>query len=156
MAKKSDQPKSIQILNRKARHEYFIEDIFEAGLVLSGTEVKSIREGKASITESYCKYENKEVFVIGMHISPFEQGNMFNVDPIRKRKLLLHKAEIAKIQKHLDEKGLTLVPLKIYFSRGYAKMQIGLARGKKLFDKRDTIAAKDVEREKQRAFSGRE
>ena len=156
MAKKDNKPKNVQILNRKARHEYFIEDIFESGLVLSGTEVKSIREGKASISESYCKYENKEVFVIGMHISPFEQGNIFNVDPIRKRKLLLHKSEIAKIQKQLDEKGLTLIPLKIYFSRGYAKMQIGLAKGKKLYDKRESLTERDAEREKQRAFAGRD
>lgn len=152
MAKdKKTKPKEVSISNRKAWHEYHIDDQFEVGLVLAGTEVKSLRLGKASITEAYCKIENAEVWVHGMHIAPYEQGNRFNVDPVRPRKLLMHKTEINKIHRQLQEKGYTLIPLKLYFTRGYAKMNIGLARGKKLYDKRDSIAAKDVERDRRRA-----
>ena len=148
--------KNVSIANRKAWHEYNIGETFEAGLMLSGTEVKSIRESKASITEAYCKVENGEVYIYGMHVAPFEQGNRWNVDPTRPRKLLLHKTEINKIARQLAEKGLTLVPLKLYFSHGYAKLNIGLARGKKLWDKRDAIAQRDVERDRRREEALRE
>jgi len=155
--KKVEQEKqrSVNIVNRRAWHEYAIEETFEAGIVLSGTEVKSMRLGKASVQESYCKVENSEVLLIGMHIAPYEQGNRSNVDPLRIRKLLLHKLEIHKIDRALKEKGMTLVPLKIYFTRGYAKLTIGLGRGKKLWDKREAIAGRDVERDKQRELSER-
>lgn len=147
--------KNVSIQNRKAWHEYHIGETFEAGLMLSGTEVKSIRDGKASITESFCKVDSGEVWIQGMHVAPFEQGNRWNVDPLRPRKLLLHKAEISRINRQLAEKGLTLIPLKLYFTRGYAKIQVGLARGKKLWDKRDAIADRDVERERRREEAGR-
>ncbi len=150
-----EKQRSVNIVNRRAWHEYAIEETFEAGIVLSGTEVKSMRLGKASVQESYCKVENSEVLLIGMHIAPYEQGNRSNVDPLRVRKLLLHKLEIHKIDRALKEKGMTLVPLKIYFTRGYAKLTIGLGRGKKLWDKREAIAGRDVERDKQRELSER-
>lgn len=147
--------KNVSIANRKAWHEYHIGETFEAGLMLSGTEVKSIRDGKASITEAYCKVERGEVWILGMHVAPFEQGNRWNVDPLRPRKLLLHKGEISRINRQLSEKGLTLVPLKLYFSRGYAKLNIGLARGKQLWDKREAIADRDIERDRRREEAGR-
>ena len=147
--------KDVSIANRKAWHEYHIGETFEAGLMLSGTEVKSIRDGKASITESYCKVENGEVWIHGMHVAPFEQGNRWNVDPLRPRKLLLHKSEISRINRQLAEKGLTLIPLKIYFTRGYAKMNIGVGKGKKLWDKREAMADRDTERERRREESGK-
>ena len=153
--KKEEKPKDVSIKNRKAWHEYHIDDTFEAGTVLVGTEVKSLREGKASIQEAYCKIENGEVWIYGMHIAPYEQGNRFNVDPLRPRKLLLHNTEIKKINRQLQEKGFTLVPLKLYFTRGYAKLNIGLARGKKLYDKREAIAERDVERDRRREETGR-
>ena len=156
MAKKEKEHRGVAITNRKARHEYHIGDTFEAGIVLAGTEVKSLRAGKASIQESFCKLENGEVWIHGMHIAPYEQGNRWNVDPLRPRKLLLHKGEIHKITRQLQEKGLTLVPLKLYFSRGYAKLVIGLARGKKLYDKREAIAKRDAQREQQREEAGRQ
>ena len=146
----------VSITNRKARHEYDVEDTFEAGLALSGTEVKSLRASKASLQESYCKLENWEVWVHGMHIAPYEQGNRWNLDPLRPRKLLLHKIEIRKIHRELQEKGFTLIPLKLYFDKGHAKLLIGLARGKKLFDKREAIAQRDVEMDRRRAEAGRE
>lgn len=133
--------------NKKARHEYFIEDTYEAGIVLTGTEIKSVRQGKVNIKESYAKIINGEVFIIGMHISPYEQGNIFNVDPLRERKLLLNKREIKKIETQTSEKGKTLVPLKMYINEsGLAKMEIGAAQGKKLYDKRADIAQKDAKR----------
>ena len=147
--------KSVSIANRKAWHEYHIGETLEAGLMLSGTEVKSIRDSKASITEAYCKVENGEAWIHGMHVAPFEQGNRWNVEPLRARKLLLHKAEINRINKGLAEKGLTLVPLKLYFTRGYAKINIGLGRGKKLWDKRESLADRDTERERRREEAGR-
>ncbi|MCE5314300.1 MAG: SsrA-binding protein SmpB [Armatimonadota bacterium] len=151
MAKdKKTKPQDVSISNRKAWHEYHIDEQFEVGIVLSGTEVKSLRLGKASITESFCKIENAEVWIHGMHIAPYEQGNRFNVDPLRPRKLLLHKSQIDKIYRQLQEKGFTLIPLKLYFTRGYAKLNIGLARGKKLYDKRDAIAARDIDRDRRR------
>ncbi len=152
---KQQKPKNISITNRKARHEYHIGETFDAGLVLSGTEVKSIRAGQASITEAYCKVEDGEVFIHGMHIAPFEQGNRWNVDPLRPRKLLLNKSEINRISRQLAEKGLTLIPLKVFFNRGYAKICVGLARGKKLWDKRESIAERDSDRERMRQESDR-
>ena len=133
--------------NKKARHDYFIEEVYEAGLVLTGTEIKSIRAGKGSIKESYAKIENGEMIVYGMNISPYEQGNRFNVDPLRPRKLLLHKQEIRKLIGYTTLKGLTIVPLTVYINEdGRAKMEIAVARGKKLYDKRDDIAKRDAER----------
>lgn len=136
--------------NKKARHDYFIEDVLEAGLVLTGTEIKSIRQGKVNLKESYAKIDNGEVIVLGMHISPYEQGNRFNVDPLRPRKLLLHKQEIRKLIVYTTLKGLTLVPLTMYINeKGMAKMELAVARGKKEYDKRDTIAKKDADRRMQ-------
>lgn len=132
--------------NKKARHDYFILEEYEAGIVLKGTEVKSVRQGKVSIKESYCQINNAEVFIFGMHISPYEQGNIYNVDPLRTRKLLLNKREILKLIGKTKEKGLTLVPLKVYLKYGLVKLEIGLAKGKKIYDKRETIAKKDAER----------
>lgn len=133
--------------NKKARHDYFIEEVYEAGIVLTGTEIKSIRAGKVSIKESYAKIENGEMIVYGMNISPYEQGNRFNVNPLRPRKLLLHKQEIRKLIGYTTLKGLTIVPLTVYINEdGRAKMEIAVARGKKLYDKRDDIAKRDAER----------
>ena len=126
--------------NKKAFHDYFIEDTYEAGIALAGTEVKSLRMGKCSIKESFIRVENGEVYIYGMHISPYEKGNIFNKDPLRIRKLLLHRYEINKIEAKLKEKGLTLVPLKVYFKDSLVKVEIGMARGKKLYDKRQDIA----------------
>lgn len=138
--------------NKKAYHDYFIEDTYEAGIELAGTEVKSMRMGKCSIKESFVQIEHGEVFVYGMHISPYEKGNIFNKDPMRVRKLLLHRYEINKIEGSLQEKGLTLVPLKVYFKDSLVKLEIGVARGKKLYDKRQDIAKKDQRREAEREF----
>ncbi len=138
--------------NKKAYHDYFIEDKYEAGIALHGTEVKSLRMGKCSIKESFIRIENGEVFAYGMHISPYEKGNIFNKDPLRVKKLLLHKYEINKLAGKLAEQGYTLVPLQVYFSGGKAKMEIGLAKGKKLYDKRQDIAKKDQRRENEREF----
>lgn len=138
--------------NKKARHDYFIEEVYEAGMVLTGTEIKSMRLGKASIKESYAKIENGEVFVYGMNISPYEQGNRFNTDPLRPKKLLLHKQEIRKLIGYTTLKGLTLVPLQVYINEdGRAKMDLAVARGKKLYDKRDDIAKRDADRKMDRA-----
>lgn len=141
--------------NKKAYHEYFILDTYETGISLVGTEVKSLRMGKGSVKESFIKIENGEVFIYGFHISPYEKGNIFNKDPLRVRKLLLHKAEIHKIEGQMKEKGMTVVPLKVYFKNSLVKIEIGLAKGKKLHDKRHTIAAKDQLREAQRDFKVR-
>lgn len=138
--------------NKKAYFDYFIEDTFEAGLVLHGTEVKSLRMGKCSIKESFIRIENGEVFVYGMHISPYEKGNIFNKDPLRVKKLLMHKYEINKITGQLAAKGYTVVPLKVYLKGSLVKMEIGLARGKKLYDKRQDIAKKDQRREAEKEF----
>lgn len=123
--------------NKKAYHDYFIEETYEAGIALHGTEVKSLRMGKCSIKESFVRIENEEVYIYGMHISPYEKGNIFNRDPLRVKKLLLHKSEIRKMKGKIAEKGYTLVPLKVYFNRSLVKVEIGLAKGKKLYDKRD-------------------
>lgn len=141
--------------NKKAYHDYFIEDTYEAGIALAGTEVKSLRMGKCSIKESFIRVENEEVFVYQMHISPYEKGNIFNKDPLRVRKLLLHKSEIRKLIGQQKMKGYTLIPLRVYFKDSLVKVEIGLARGKKLYDKRDDIAKKDVKREAERDFKVR-
>ncbi len=133
--------------NKKAYHDYFIEEKYEAGIVLHGTEVKSMRMGKCSIKESFIRIENGEIFAYGMHVSPYEKGNIFNKDPLRVKKLLLHKKEINKLMGKIAEKGYTLVPLQVYFKDGRAKVEIGLAKGKKLYDKRQDIAKKDQRRE---------
>ena len=138
--------------NKKAYHDFFIEDTFEAGISLHGTEVKSLRMGKCSIKEAFVRIENGEVFVYGMHISPYEKGNIFNKDPLRVKKLLMHRYEINKLMGKKKEKGLTLVPLKVYFKGSLVKVEIGLARGKKLYDKREDIAKKDQRREAEKEF----
>lgn len=139
--------------NKKARHDYFIEDTYETGIVLTGTEIKSIRQGKVNIKESYAKIENGEMILYGMHISPYEHGNRFNVDPLRPRKLLLHKREIQKMIGYTTLKGLTLVPLRLYINeKGRAKLELAVARGKKDYDKRNTIAKRDADRRMQQAM----
>lgn len=138
--------------NKKAYHDYFIEDKFEAGISLSGTEVKSLRMGKCSLKESFIRVEKGEVYIYGMHISPYEKGNIFNRDPLRVKKLLMHRSEINKIGGKIAEKGYTLVPLRVYFKGSLVKVEIGLARGKKLYDKRADIAKKDMRRETERDF----
>ena len=141
--------------NRKALHDYFVLERFEAGVELFGTEVKSIRMGKCSIKEAFVRVENGEVYVYGMHITPYEKGNIFNKDPLRVRKLLLHKSEINKLAGQIKMKGYTLMPLKVYFKGSLVKVEIGLARGKKLYDKRQDIAKKDQRREAERDFKVR-
>ncbi|MCM1111743.1 MAG: SsrA-binding protein SmpB [Muribaculum sp.] len=141
--------------NKKAYHDYFIEESYEAGVALHGTEVKSMRMGKCSIKESFIRIENGEVFVYGMHVSPYEKGNLFNKDPLRVKKLLMHRREIDRLEGRIKEKGYTLVPLKVYFKQGRVKVEIGLARGKKLYDKRESIAKKDARREAEREFKVR-
>ena len=138
--------------NKKAFHDYFIEDKYEAGISLAGTEVKSLRMGKCSVKESFIRIENGEVVIYGMHISPYEKGNIFNKDPLRPRKLLMHKYEINKIAGKMAEKGYTVVPLQVYFKGSLVKVEIALARGKKLYDKRQDIAKKDMRRESERDF----
>ncbi len=141
--------------NKKAYHDYFIEEKYEAGLVLHGTEVKSLRMGKCSIKEAFIRIENNEIFIYGMHISPYEKGNIFNKDPLRIRKLLLHKQQIRKLTGNSSEKGYTIVPLQVYFKDGRAKIEIGLAKGKKLYDKRQDIAKKDQRREAEKELKVR-
>ena len=133
--------------NKKAWHDYFVDEKYEAGIALFGTEVKSIRAGQVNLKDSYCSVKNGELFVLGMHVSPYEKGNIFNREPRRERKLLMHKREIMKINGMLTQKGYTLVPLSLYFSGKNVKVELGLCRGKKLYDKRDSIAAKEVNRE---------
>jgi SsrA-binding protein len=133
--------------NRRARHEYHILESLEAGLVLTGTEVKAVRDGGASLSEAYARFRDGEAWLMGMHIPPYKQGSFSNTEPTRPRKLLLHKAEIGRLQSRVSEKGLTIVPLRLYFTRGMAKIELGLARGKKLWDKRADVAKRDVERE---------
>ncbi|SCG83021.1 SsrA-binding protein [Proteiniborus sp. DW1] len=139
--------------NRKARHDFFIEETIEAGIALTGTEVKSFRQGKVNLKESYAMVENSEVFIYGMHVSPYEQGNIYNVDPLRKRKLLLHKREIRKLVGYITQKGYSLVPLSAYLKNGKVKIELAIAKGKKLYDKREDIAKKDAERRIQRHLS---
>lgn len=141
--------------NKKAYHDYFILDKYETGIALAGTEVKSLRMGKCSIKESFIRIEDGEVFIYGMHISPYEKGNIFNKDPLRVRKLLLHRGEINKLIGKTKEKGMTIVPLKVYLKGSLVKVEIGLAKGKKLYDKRQDIAKKDQQREASRDFKVR-
>lgn len=141
--------------NKKAYYDYFIDEKYEAGLVLNGTEVKSLRQGKCSIKEAYIQILSGEVYVMNMNISPYEKGNIFNKDPLRPKKLLLHRSEIHKLGGQITQKGYTLVPLQVYLSRGRVKMEIGLARGKKLYDKRESVAKKDQLREAQKEFKVR-
>ena len=138
--------------NKKAYHDFFIDDKYETGIELFGTEVKSIRMGKCSIKEAFVRIENGQVYIYGMHISPYEKGNIFNKDPLRQRKLLMHRREIDKLLSKIKEKGFTLVPLQVYFKGSLVKVEIGLARGKKLYDKRADIAKKDQRRELERDF----
>ncbi len=144
--------------NRKARHDFFIEDVIVAGVVLTGTEVKSLRQGRVNLKDSYVSIKNGEMVVTGMHISPYEKGNVFNVDPLRERKLLMHRSEINRLFGKVKEKGYSLVPLSLYFSGQYVKMELALARGKKLYDKRDSLAEKaerrDTERTVKEVFKG--
>ncbi len=151
--KKSEQ--KILAENRKARHEYFIDEVYEAGIELFGTEVKSIRAGAVNLKDSYCDIDGGELFVLGMHISPYEQGNIFNRDPLRKKKLLMHKKEIMKLTGLVSRDGYTLIPLSIYFKGSKLKMAVGLCRGKKLYDKRDSAAKRDADRTIERTMKDR-
>lgn len=141
--------------NRQARHEYFVDERYEAGIALYGTEVKSIRAGAVNLKDSYCDIKDGELFVKGMHISPYEQGNIFNKDPLRDKKLLMHKREIMKLQGLVAQKGFTLIPLSLYFSGSHVKVEIGLCRGKKLYDKRDDAAKRDADRLIERSMRDR-
>ena len=154
MAKGKDSQKLIAN-NKKAYHDFLIDETYECGIALHGTEVKSMRMGKCSIKEAFVRIEDGEVFVYGMHVSPYEKGNIFNKDPLRVKKLLLHKYEINKLLGKIKEKGYTLVPLQVYFKDGKVKVEIGLARGKKLYDKREAIAKKDQRREAEKEFKVR-
>ncbi|MDD7762293.1 MAG: SsrA-binding protein SmpB [Ezakiella sp.] len=136
--------------NRKARHDYFIEKTYEAGIELKGTEVKSIRDSKANLKESYCTIKDGEVFIVGMHISPYTEGNRFNVDPVRERKLLLNRREIIRLTQEIQQKGMTLVPISLYTKGRLIKMELGLARGKKQYDKRESIKERDIKRDLER------
>ena len=151
MAQKRE-PQKLVANNKKAYHDYFIDEAYEAGVALHGTEVKSLRMGKCSIKESFIRIENGEMFVYGMHVSPYEKGNIFNKDPLRVKKLLMQKHEISRLAGKIAEKGYTLVPLQVYFKEGKVKVEVGLARGKKLYDKRQDIAKKDMRRETEREF----
>ena len=142
--------------NRKARHDYFIHDTYEAGLALTGTEVKSLRAGRVNLKDSFCRVDDGEAYIVGMHISPYEQGNRFNADPLRTRKLLLHKYEIVKLIGATNEKGYTLIPLNLYFKKGRVKVTVALATGKKLYDKRQAIAEKEAKRDIERRMKNKE
>lgn len=145
----------MEILNRKARYDYEIESTYEAGIVLTGTEIKSIRQGKANIKDSYAIIRNNEIYLLNSHISLYEEGNRFNHEEERTRKLLLHKKEILKLKNKLEIEGYTLIPLKIYFVRGRAKVEIGLAKGKKLYNKKEVIKERDIKREQDRLYKYR-
>ena len=152
---KSGGKKTVSV-NRKARHEYFIDDVFTAGLVLVGTEVKSLRGGKANMTGAFAQFDkNNELYLHGMHVSPHAEGNRYNVEPLRLRKLLMTRRELDKLSGAVQQKGLTLVPLSIFFDRGFAKVELGLGRGKKLYDKREAIADRDRDRDARRELSSR-
>lgn len=145
--------KKIIATNPTARHNYTIEDTYEAGIILTGTEIKSIKQGKVNLKDSYANIKNGEVFIHGMHVSPYEFGNIYNKDPLRTRKLLLNRREINKLTGLIKQKGLTLVPISLYFSRHFVKVELGIGKGKKLYDKRQDIAKKDAERRMQKAMS---
>ncbi len=151
MAEALEEQEKVIATNRRARHEYHIEESFEAGLALTGTEVKSLRSGRASLTEAYARVERGEVWLHHLHIPPYDAGNIFNHDPLRRRKLLLHQRQIRRLEGKASQKGYTLIPLRLYFSRGKVKVEIALARGKKLFDKREAIGDREAGREMQRA-----
>jgi len=156
MSKQKETGEKPVATNRKAFHDYFIEERYEAGIMLQGTEVKSLREGRVNLQDSYASVRGSEVFLHQCHISPYSHGNIMNLDPTRVRKLLLHKTEIHKLLGKTQQKGLTLIPLRIYFSkRGYAKVELGLAKGKKLYDRRETIKSREAGREVQRAIKER-
>ncbi|HHV65788.1 MAG TPA: SsrA-binding protein SmpB [Peptococcaceae bacterium] len=150
-------PGEIKVIaeNRKARHDYFVEEKYEAGIILTGTEIKSIRAGRVNLKDSYAEIVNGEVWLNQMHISPYEQGNRFNHDPLRKRKLLLHRSEIAKLHGKVQQQGMTLIPLKIYLKQGLAKIELGLCKGKKSYDKREEIAKRDAKRQMERELRDR-
>ena len=155
MTKGRDKTEKVVATNRKAFHDYSIEEKFEAGIVLRGTEVKSLREGKVNLRDSYARVDHNEIFLVHCHISPYSHGNIMNHDPLRPRKLLLHRKEINKLLGKTQQKGLTLVPLRIYFSpRGQAKVEIGIAKGKKLYDRREAIKEREAGREMERALKG--
>lgn len=156
MSTETSSSEKVVAQNRRARHDYFILDTYEAGIVLTGTEVKSLRGGKASLAEAYATIEGGEAYVLQLHIPPYEQGNRSNPDPVRRRKLLLHHAEIVKLAKAVEQKGQTLIPLKIYFTRGRAKLLVAVGKGKKTYDKRQTVADRDAKREMDRARRGGE
>jgi len=141
--------------NKKAYHDYFIDETYEAGMVLTGTEVKSLRQGNANLKESFCRIKNGEVFINNLHISPYEQGNINNVEPTRMRKLLLHHAEIIKLTRKVEEKGLSLIPTKLYFKNSLVKLELGVGRGKKMHDKRQTLKRKEADREMAKAIKSR-
>jgi len=144
------------VVNRQARHEYFIIETYEAGIALAGTEVKSLRQGKGNVSDAFARVEHNEMLLYNMHISPYDFGNRFNLDPLRPRKLLLHKEEIRRLYGKTREKGLTLVPLRFYLKRGKVKVELALVKGKKLYDKREDLAARDAKREMEREFRGKE
>ena len=146
--------KKIIAVNRKARHDFFVEDTYEAGMALFGTEVKSLRQGSVNLKDSYCYIKNAEIFSTGIHISPYEKGNIYNREPLRDKKLLMHKKEILKLHGLVSQKGYTLVPLSLYFSGAHVKMEIGLCRGKKLYDKREDMAKASAKRDMERAMKG--
>ena len=146
----TEQEKKLIAQNKKAFHDYFVEERYEAGIALYGTEVKSIRRGGVNLKDSYCSFREGELFAVGMHISPFEEGNRFNQAPLREKKLLMHKREILKLQGLIQQKGLTLVPLSLYFSGSHVKVELGLCRGKKLYDKRESDAKRQADREMER------
>lgn len=153
MVKKKNEGRNVISNNKKARHDFFIEDTFETGLVLTGTEIKSIRQGKVNLKDSYASIKDGELFIHAMHVSPYEQGNINNVDPLRDRKLLVHKREIRKLSALVQQQGYSLIPLSLYLVKGKAKLELAVAKGKKLYDKRDTLAKKDAERRIQQHMS---
>lgn len=160
MAEKKNESNKIIAQNKKAWHDYFVDEKYEAGIALFGTEVKSLRKGAVNLKDSYCSFEKGEMFVVGMHISPYEQGNIFNREPLRDRKLLMHRREILKLQGLVQQKGYTIVPLSLYFSGSHVKVEVGLCRGKKLYDKRETDAKREADRDmdrhmKDRSYEGR-
>ena len=155
MADKKKTDGKIITVNRKARHDYFVEETYECGIALAGTEVKSLRAGTVNLKDSYCAIKDGEIFVVGMHISPYEQGNIFNRDPLRQRKLLMHKREIMKLFGYVKRDGYSLIPLSLYFKGSRVKLELGLCKGKKLHDKRDDAARRDASREMDRAMRER-
>ena len=155
MAEKKKETQKIVAQNKKAWHDYFVEEKYEAGVALCGTEIKSIRRGAVNLKDSYCSFDKGEMFATGVHISPYEQGNRFNHEPLRDKKLLMHKREIMKLQGLVQQKGYTLIPLSLYFSGSFVKMEIGLCRGKKLYDKRDADAEREANRTMDRHMKDR-